>query len=59
MDPHGLYGENFTFLYVDDGRTSQETPIQTTTNCYEDKKNGVFWDVKPCGSCENRRFGGT
>jgi ABC-type molybdate transport system permease subunit len=23
------------------------------------KKNGVFWDVKPCGSCKNRRFGGT
>jgi hypothetical protein len=22
-------------------------------------KNGVFWDVMPCGSCENRRFGGT
>jgi hypothetical protein len=22
-------------------------------------KNGVFWDVTPCGSCRNRRFGGT
>jgi hypothetical protein len=22
-------------------------------------KNGVFWDVTPCGSCHNRRFGGT
>jgi hypothetical protein len=22
-------------------------------------KNCVFWDVTPCGSCENRRFGGT
>jgi hypothetical protein len=22
-------------------------------------KNGVFWDVMPCGSCRNRRFGGT
>jgi hypothetical protein len=22
-------------------------------------KNGVFWDVEPCGSCVNRRFGGT
>jgi hypothetical protein len=20
-------------------------------------KNGVFWDVVPCGSCKNRRFG--
>jgi hypothetical protein len=22
-------------------------------------KNGVFWDVTPCVSCKNRRFGGT
>jgi hypothetical protein len=22
-------------------------------------KNGVFWDDTPCGSCKNRRFGGT
>jgi hypothetical protein len=22
-------------------------------------KNSVFWDVTPCGSCKNRRFGGT
>jgi hypothetical protein len=22
-------------------------------------KNGVFWDVTSCGSCINRRFGGT
>jgi hypothetical protein len=22
-------------------------------------KNGVFWDVKPCGYCKNRIFGGT
>jgi hypothetical protein len=21
-------------------------------------KNVVFWDIMPCGSCENRRFGG-
>jgi hypothetical protein len=21
-------------------------------------KNGVFWDVTPCGSCKIRRFGG-
>jgi hypothetical protein len=23
-----------------------------------DMKNGVLWDVTPCGSCKNRRFGG-
>jgi hypothetical protein len=22
-------------------------------------KNAVFWDVTACGSCKNRRFGGT
>jgi hypothetical protein len=22
-------------------------------------KNGVFWDVTPCGSCKKRHFGGT
>jgi hypothetical protein len=22
------------------------------------EKNGVFWDVTPCGSCKNRLFGG-
>jgi hypothetical protein len=22
-------------------------------------KNGVFWDITPCGSCKNRRFGRT
>jgi hypothetical protein len=22
-------------------------------------KNGVFWNVTPCGSCKNGRFGGT
>jgi hypothetical protein len=23
------------------------------------EKNGVFWVITPCGSCKNRRFGGT
>jgi hypothetical protein len=22
-------------------------------------KNAVFWDITPCGSCKNQRFGGT
>jgi hypothetical protein len=29
-----------------------QLPIQTP-------RNAVFWDVTPCGSCKNRRFGGT
>jgi hypothetical protein len=27
--------------------------------CKIEQKNGVFWDVTPCGSCRNRRFGGS
>jgi hypothetical protein len=26
---------------------------------FVEKKNGIFWDVTPCGSCKNRRFIGT
>jgi hypothetical protein len=26
---------------------------------WKQMKNGVLWDVTPCGSCKNRRFGGT
>jgi hypothetical protein len=33
----------------------RKNPRKTTHNL----KNGVFWDVMPCGSCKNRRFGGT
>jgi hypothetical protein len=29
------------------------------SNLYNKPKNGVFWDVTPCGSCRNRRFGRT
>jgi hypothetical protein len=42
-------------------RPFQSTPpnpiwiIQSILN----SKNGVIWDVTPCGSCKNRRFGGT
>jgi hypothetical protein len=37
-------------------------PIIDSTDCSTIRagiKNGVFWDVTPCGSCKNRRFGGT
>jgi hypothetical protein len=32
--------------------------LLVTTNVVP-MKNGGFWDVMPCGSCKNRRFGGT
>jgi hypothetical protein len=28
---------------------------QAFLKCSATKKNGVFWDVTPCGSCKNRR----
>jgi hypothetical protein len=32
---------------------------QPMFNHFNIKKQGVFWDVTPCGSCKNQRFGGT
>jgi hypothetical protein len=32
--------------------------IPKTFQTYERVKNVVFWDVTPCGSFKNRRFGG-
>jgi hypothetical protein len=31
--------------------------LQSNTRLF--LKNGVFWVVTPCGSCKNRRYGGT
>jgi hypothetical protein len=59
---HLLLGDGYTFLYVDDVHTSQEAHLWASTDYYGDSvtfKNGVFRDVTPCGSCKNRRFGGT
>jgi hypothetical protein len=30
-----------------------------STELASETKNAIFWDVTPCGSCKNRRFGGT
>jgi hypothetical protein len=40
-------------------RTSPVSIPDMATETYSLMKNGVFWDVTPCGSCKNRRFGGT
>jgi hypothetical protein len=37
-------------------KTAQEDSVSRNGRTL---KNGVFWDVTPCGSCKNRRFGGT
>jgi hypothetical protein len=40
----------------DDACSSDTNPQQGTSVTV---KNGVLWDVSPCDSCKNRRFGGT
>jgi hypothetical protein len=37
----------------------QEVPVRFEVFTAVTMKNGVFWVVTPCGSCKNRRFGGT
>jgi hypothetical protein len=57
---NGLVG---FFKEITDGHTKHRNAI---TNCLRFEaftavtmKNAIFWDVTPCGSCKNRRFGGT
>jgi hypothetical protein len=40
------------------GRRMSTRGLRRITN-KQTMKNGVFWDVTPCISCKNRRFGGT
>jgi hypothetical protein len=40
-------------------KASQEELQATVSANQKQMKNGVFWVVTPCGSCKNRRFGGT
>jgi hypothetical protein len=36
------------------------SPLQSQVVLTEvTRKNAIYWDVTPCGSCENRRFEGT
>jgi hypothetical protein len=39
--------------------TRRNIPKERTPINSDLKKIGVFWVVTPCGSCKNRRFGGT
>jgi hypothetical protein len=40
--------------YLADIRSQNSLKIR-----FKHLKNGGFWNVTPCGSCKNRRFGGT
>jgi hypothetical protein len=39
--------------------TKREEGRKKVTKKYKYHTKGVFWDVTPCDSCKNRRFGGT
>jgi hypothetical protein len=41
------------------GRKSTYSVVRFEVFTAVTMKNGVFWVVTPCGSCKNRRFGGT
>jgi hypothetical protein len=40
-------------------KENKGSPVRFEVFTVVTMKNGVFWDVTPCGSCNNRRFGGT
>jgi hypothetical protein len=40
------YGDSFTYVYVDDVRTSQETHLCTSTACYGDSFTYVYVNVR-------------
>jgi hypothetical protein len=53
---------SFTFLPFDHIRVSKsktENYVRFEVFTAVTVKNDVFWDVAPCRSCVNRRFGGT
>jgi hypothetical protein len=69
---HGSDYEECRLLgYKNPGRTSQKRHYVSATEPSRlkmfkiwgfhggDYENAVFWDVTPCGSCKNRRFGTT
>jgi hypothetical protein len=55
----GDYEECRLLGYKNPVLTSQETHYVSAIQPSHLMKNGVFWDVEPCGSCKKRRFGRT
>jgi hypothetical protein len=49
----------FTLIPPNTGMYQSEQMASHSSKPQTQLKNGVFWDVAPCGSCKNRRFGGT
>jgi hypothetical protein len=54
-DVSDIYFRDITEMsYLQCGRIKLEVCMLTII-----MKNCIFWDVTPCGSCKNRRLGGT
>jgi hypothetical protein len=53
---HSMATYIYIYIYICTVVTGTELHGQLRQNI---AKNGFFWDVTPCGSCKNRRFGGT
>jgi hypothetical protein len=53
--------EAIEFIFQLPNASSRTVALGFTQRLTEisNRKNGVFWDVTPCGYCKNRRFGGT
>jgi hypothetical protein len=53
--------ESLKFCYLSSGASfwSWHTNVRFEVFTAVTMKSDVFWDVMPCGSCKNRRFGGT
>jgi hypothetical protein len=52
---HACYGDSFTFLYVDDIRTSQKTPMIPTAFYGDGVTMKIWWPLVRCLKCENER----
>jgi hypothetical protein len=48
-----------TIVCVKTLMAENDTHVRFEVSTAVTMKNGVFWDVTPCGSCKTRRFGGT
>jgi hypothetical protein len=51
--------ENRHYIIIYKHKNITALPKIIATKQQINVKNGIFWDVKPCGCCKNRRFGGT
>jgi hypothetical protein len=57
---HSLFILNCPFQTLDPVTAFRWNLLNWSGNRQQHKlKNGVFWDVTPCGSCRKWRFGGT